>query len=497
MRSHEEVFERIKRKTLLYEQQQKRKPRTFWKGLSVAVPVAVVVIGLLITASVQFGWIGKKQETGTEEATPTAEVSATPELSPDVSPEPTEPVTPAPTAEPTPTGEPGRFAVIKLNPTPTPVAHRSDSPEPTPEGVTDEIRAKISEELSYLEGSDEEVWIYVSYRSYQNYWLRTLYPDEYGAYNSKWFCNNRSLFDWETDSSFVDKKFMENWEETVYPKLSKGEFSELYARGKELMSFPWMQDRREGMLQKYPKLAQVPQEILDGEWTRETKHASYREILELAQESYVDRILSYENSIERTGRRVVGLYNGHNVHDAFKADFFYYVGYTLASKAGDLYDCISQLGWDKVGDEDYLRISFQLDPDWNKAKAMLQEKYGAPNGDGSLNEWLTGEEGQAASKAVCEELTKVGCEKVWNLGWPVLAEEMLPAVGNPGIGRCISVLATKAQLLSFVPELTETVQADWYDYNIGTQSVDPNSVLTVFFTGSVANVQDIGRVQVD
>ena len=134
MRSHEEVFERIKRKTLLYEQQQKRKPRTFWKGLSVAVPVAVVVIGLLITASVQFGWIGKKQETGTEEATPTAEVSATPELSPDVSPRPTEPVTPAPTAEPTPTGEPGRFAVIKLDPTPTPTVRRSDAPEPTPEG---------------------------------------------------------------------------------------------------------------------------------------------------------------------------------------------------------------------------------------------------------------------------------------------------------------------------------------------------------------------------
>ena len=501
MRSHEEVFERIKRKTLLYEQQQKRKPHTFWKGLAVAVPVAVVVIGLLITASVQFGWIGKKQETGTEEATPTAEVSATPELSPDVSPEPTEPVTPAPTAEPTPTGEPGRFAVIKLDPTPTPTVRRSDAPEPTPEGMTAEERAKISEELSYLEGSDEKAWVYISQDDYiLNYWFRTLYPNEYGAYNSKWFCINRSVMEWEMDSSFVDRQFMENWEETVHPGLSQEEFDELYARGKELSKLPWMQDQLEEMIQKYPELSKVPQSAFGKEWSSCTDCLSYQEMLKQALSPAVGRIVPYDNSLERSGRRVIGLYQGQKVYNAFKADFFYYANANdmPVPKAGDLYDCISQIGLADVGNDEYLMISIQFDPDWDKAKAMLREKYSAPTGnDDSLAEWLTGEEGQAALKEVSEELTKDGYEKIWSFGWPVLAEETLPATGSAGFGRCVSVLATKAQLLAFVPELPNTVQEDWNSYNTGTQSADPNSVMTLYFTGSVANVQNMGRLKVD
>lgn len=500
MRSHEEVFESIKRRTLQYEQ-QKRKPRKIRRAFALAVPVTVIALGLTVTMGVQFGWFGKKQQTGTEVLTPTAGLSATPELSPDISPEPTEPVTPAPTAEPTPTGEPGRFAVIKLDPTPTPVVQRSDSPEPTPEGVTEEVRAKIAKELSYLEGSDEKVWVYISQDDYiLNYWFRTLYPNEYGAYNSKWFCINRSLTEWEMDFSHVDKQFMENWEETVHPGLSQEEFDELYARGIELSKLPWMQDQLEKMIQKYPELAKVPESVFARDWSSQVERLSYREMLEQALIPGVGRIVPYDNSIEISGRRVVGLYQGQKVYNAFKADFFYYAdAYDMpVPKAGDLYDCISQIGLADVGNDEYLMISIQFDPDWDKAKAMLREKYSAPTGnDASLAEWLTGEEGQAALKEVSEELTKDGYEKIWSFGWPVLAEETLPATGSAGFGRCVSVLATKAQLLSFVPELPNTVQADGCSYNTGTQSADSNSVMTLYFTGSVANVQNMGRRKVD
>ena len=502
MRSHEEVFESIKRRTLQYEQ-QKRKPRKIRRAFALAVPVTVIALGLTVTMGVQFGWFGKKQQTGTEVLTPTAEVSATPEVSPDVSPEPTEPVTPAPTAEPTPTGEPGRFAVIKLDPTPTPVVQRSDSPEPTPEGVTEEVRAKIAKELSYLEGSDEKAWVYISPdNNIGNYWFRTLYPNEYGACYLKWFSLNRPLMEWEMDFSHVDKQFMENWEKTVLPGLSQAEFDELYARGLELSWLPWMQDQMEEMIQKYPELAKVPQGILDNarESGTETDYLSYREMLERALSPAVGRIVPYDNSLERSGRRVVGLYQGKKVYNAFKADFFYYADThgLPEAKPGVLYDCISQLGLDDIGNDEYLLISIQFDPDWDKAKAMLREKYSAPTGnDDSLVEWLTGEEGQAALKEVSEELTKDGYEKIWSFGWPVLAEETLPATGSAGFGRCVSVLATKAQLLSFVPELPNTKQADWWAYNIGTQSADPNSVMTLYFTGSVANVQNMGRLKVD
>ncbi len=502
MRSHEEVFESIKRRTLQYEQ-QKRKPRKIRRAFALAVPVTVIALGLTVTMGVQFGWFGKKQQTGTEVLTPTAGLSATPELSPDISPEPTEPVTPAPTAEPTPTGEPGRFAVIKLDPTPTPVVQRSDSPEPTPEGVTEEVRAKIAKELSYLEGSDEKVWVYISQdNNIANYWFRTLYPNEYGACYLKWFSLNRPLMEWEMDFSNVDKQFMENWEKTVLPGLSQAEFDELYARGLELSWLPWMQDQMEEMIQKYPELAKVPQGILDGSWgsQTETDYLSYREMLERAMDPIIRKILPYDDTLKDRGQRVVGLYQGKKVYNAFKADFFYYADThgLPEAKPGVLYDCISQLGLDDIGNDEYLLISIQFDPDWDKAKAMLREKFSAPTGNGdSLVEWLTGEEGQAALKEVSEELTKDGYEKIWSFGWPVLAEETLPATGSAGFGRCVSVLATKAQLLSFVPELPNTKQADWWAYNIGTQSADPNSVMTLYFTGSVANVQNMGRLKVD
>ena len=502
MRSHEEVFESIKRRTLQYEQ-QKRKPRKIRRAFALAVPVTVIALGLTVTMGVQFGWFGKKQQTGTEVLTPTAEVSATPEVSPDVSPEPTEPVTPAPTAEPTPTGEPGRFAVIKLDPTPTPVVQRSDSPEPTPEGVTEEVRAKIAKELSYLEGSDEKARVYISQdNNIANYWFRTLYPNEYGACYLKWFSLNRPLMEWEMDFSNVDKQFMENWEKTVLPGLSQAEFDELYARGLELSWLPWMQDQMEEMIQKYPELAKVPQGILDGSWgsQTETDYLSYREMLERAMDPIIRKILPYDDTLKDRGQRVVGLYQGKKVYNAFKADFFYYADThgLPEAKPGVLYDCISQLGLDDIGNDEYLLISIQFDPDWDKAKAMLREKFSAPTGNGdSLVEWLTGEEGQAALKEVSEELTKDGYEKIWSFGWPVLAEETLPATGSAGFGRCVSVLATKAQLLSFVPELPNTKQADWWAYNIGTQSADPNSVMTLYFTGSVANVQNMGRLKVD
>ena len=340
MRSHEEVFESIKRRTLQYEQ-QKRKPRKIRRAFALAVPVTVIALGLTVTMGVQFGWFGKKQQTGTEVPTPTAEVSATPEVSPDVSPEPTEPVTPAPTAEPTPTGEPGRFAVIKLDPTPTPVVQRSDSPEPTPEGVTEEVRAKIAKELSYLEGSDEKARVYISQdNNIGNYWFRTLYPNEYGACYLKWFSLNRPLMEWEMDFSNVDKQFMENWEKTVLPGLSQAEFDELYARGLELSWLPWMQDQMEEMIQKYPELAKVPQGILDGTWgsQTETDYLSYREMLERAMDPIIRKILPYDDTLKDRGQRVVGLYQGKKVYNAFKADFFYYAdAYDMpVPKAGDL-----------------------------------------------------------------------------------------------------------------------------------------------------------------
>ena len=293
---------------------------------------------------------------------------------------------------------------------------------------------------------------------------------------------------------------MENWEKTVLPGLSQEEFDELYARGQELSWLPWMQDQMEEMIQNYPELAKVPQDVFGRDWSFWTDCLSYQEMLEQALSPAVGRIVPYDNSLERSGRRVVGLYQGKKVYNAFKADFFYYADEfdMPVPKAGDLYDCISQIGLADVGNDEYLMISIQFDPDWDKAKTMLQDKYGAPTGnDDSLMEWLSGEEGQAALKEVSEELTKDGYEKIWSFGWPVLAEETLPATGSAGFGRCVSVLATKAQLLSFVPELPNTKQADWWAYNIGTQSADPNSVMTLYFTGSVANVQNMGRLKDD
>ncbi|MBP5461281.1 MAG: hypothetical protein J6Y20_04065 [Lachnospiraceae bacterium] len=494
MKDSGEVFENVKEQATQHEAKKRRRNRI---GTVAAVLLVVAAVG--ISVSVYKKTNGGKKQTNNESSasvtpygetgTPTPTGQATP---------PENPATPTPTlTEPV-------VVLPKKTPTPT----QPVTPEPTPTGVTKQDIAKIDKELRSLEETADCAEVMIGFGDEKvegGKLFLERYPQEYCAYwlrRKPW--NNWSKKEMEAEG--CDECAVRAWEKNERGKLSDEEFNALANRGAILfIQFPgiWCGEQLDLFFEKYPELKENRSQAAK---LSEFYHkyvvvtVSYAEMLELAMDSQVESITKCVYSGAVLGE-VVGEYNGRDVYDVTVSDESVYFNGSVMPQAGQLETKV-MAGEVAVLDDAYLRVAFTLCAHYEVREERILEQYGKSSRDPDWDTWIKSEEGRNAYDTISREITDPGYEKIRSYGWPVLEEgyggHNVSRICLSGCsdGRYIIVLATKEQLIDFLPELGAQVKYDYAAcgpmWETRYDNVDPLCFVSLFWAGQLkASLLDI------
>ncbi len=255
----------------------------------------------------------------------------------------------------------------------------------------------------------------------------------------------------------------------------------------------WFEEQAELLFAKHPELRSKRAE---GAITQLLLSLTYREILELARDVQVVSIFQPENDPDSyIYAQAIGEYNGHRVYDvtrrqysnAYSSEWFESdtIGYKLGRKT---------LGYLEA--DDYVRVAFSLgmtNDDYAEHLSELRSMYCKGKSDEEWFAWLRSDDGrrEVEKRKILE--TGLGYEAIRSFGWTILEEgDLGDAIANlcpeafAADGRYIVVLATKAQLMDFLPALRSAVCAGSVPRQSGvTANWGSYTCIRVFWAGTV------------
>ncbi len=374
--------------------------------------------------------------------------------------EPTKAITPTgtdttpepqmPTRMPTTTPEQGPVEILPVE---TPTATPSQEPQPTPEGVTAENRAKIDASLKELDGTARCARVQISFGDVVaegKKLFEELFPEEY----------------------LISKGKSRRYSEV--PGLT-GDLQErvwmLCAELRAPIACKWFDTQVASFFEKYPELTETRVKV--GTSTMLVLEIPYSTMLLLSKDSQILQILPLEEYNDYNEAKIIGEYCGHKVYDVLESEaVFNYYDYLLDDWIRTESVIESYLGWGafhQIEDSDYLRVSIIVHPadevfrhKCMQLRGFLGEFHNDEEQEGFVK-WSISEEGKAACQILHDNLVEQVMQYFKGLGWPVLEEGCVGDTGKRLSGeRYITVLVTKEQLKRYVPGIA--LGEYWNDY---------------------------------